>query len=218
MFCLVDWENVGKWVALGRSRFTHSENKVGKLVKTSGIFFVGRYQVMEVIYSSRNFSGVCSCQVYFNITFFRALQGKNKIPVDWNLAVQCWLVSRTNPVQRAKIYFHSLFVCVLNSSPVQHLMPGIALAFSGELELPQHHRWPRLPKSSHFQHGCPDMHWNTLLGCWAWLVGRRRRHHSEACMDYLHLPAAAPSSLKGENTIACFIEGFTLQKYTETPT
>lgn len=80
---------MGKWVALGGSGFTHSENKVGKLVKTSGIFFVGRYQVMEVIYSSRNLLWHMSCQVCFSITFFRALQGKNKTSVDWNLLLQC---------------------------------------------------------------------------------------------------------------------------------
>lgn len=80
---------MGKWVALGGSGFTHSENKVGKLVKTSGTFFVGRYQVMEVIYSSGNLFCICSGQVYFNITVFRALQGRNKTPADWNIVLQC---------------------------------------------------------------------------------------------------------------------------------
>lgn len=64
---------MGKWVALGGSGFTHSENKVGKLVKTSGIFFAGRYQVMEVIYSSGNLFWHMLWSGLFQYNFFSGL-------------------------------------------------------------------------------------------------------------------------------------------------
>lgn len=215
MFHLVDWENRGKWLALGGSRFTHSENKVGKLVKTSGIFFVGRYQVMEVIYSSGNLFWRMFLSGLFQYNFFSGLFGRrirlqlagtSYSNVDWIAApTQC----------REPRFLFILFLCV---SWTAHQCNTLCLA------LPSHsvESWSFLSITddqgflNHLtsQQRCPGMHWCALLGCWAWLVGRRRRHHSEACMDYLHLPAAAPSSLKGESTIACFTEGFTLQKYT----
>lgn len=168
MFCLVDWGNMGKWVALGGSGFTHSENKVGKLVKTSGTSFVGRYQVMEVIYSSGNLFWHMFWSGLFQYNCFQGSSGEEQDSswLEHRTPVLSWLDSCTSPTWRAKIYFHSLFVCALNSSPVQHLMPGIALAFSGKLEPPQHHRTPRVPKPPRIPAWMP---WYALV-CPAWLL------------------------------------------------
>lgn len=54
VFHLLDWGNIGKWITLGGCGFTLSETKAEKQVKTTGVYFMGGCQLMEVVYSHRN--------------------------------------------------------------------------------------------------------------------------------------------------------------------